>query len=948
MRAVDFLVLGYALLLGACADLPVRESREESPSAVLPAGPTKESDTFRQLFAEVSAPDPVTEGMTTIRLKATREILLMATMTESGGKGGDIVRVPVDGTGEKLWTIRATFPRPGRYEVSLFGKSPTEASNSYDFLARWTIDATSAQPDGRSNRPPETVVERLTPSSPGNQTGKWYHTYPSLAGFGMKLLEGPLSEIVGSQIDVVVTSDQDLKLLASVWKPGSNTSVPGMTRIDRTGNIWRIRYIFPETGSFRATISTKAASAPGNTYTVVAEWTLSTTVAPTPVRESVVAVESPPKFDLSTAIVGNEIEQIRAWLRSDIDQSSSAASDIVEQVKLSLFDKDKSTAPKVFTALAAAGLDPNMRDAEKVPLLFSAIEYDRLDVGKWLLARGADARARSDNGVTALHLIARLMDNPTRRQVEWARLLIGSGADINAQTADGETAVISASLSDMQHDLLVFLTENGADITIGDREGNAPLSHAVQHESKLNSAYLRSKGAQLYSYAFPADNQTPACRAVLSGDLDLLSRIPLDELKRISGRTAFGIPATPLHLAAELGNDAVLDSLCSRGVEWNVKDRYGRSPLFLAILNGRTDVAVRLLAHGADPNFPDDAGVTPFAAAFSACLPIAGILIDRGFVPRGDAAARAILGTENIEIIRSIGDRIAWTPRDLQFAAALGNPGIVEYLAAKQLVGGDRSATIREETQTNQARNQHDLQSTSMLLDIPKRGPTLLAPSGEYSYVLESWSPWMQNSSVKDFSDYPVGIHVPEGYDGSKPYGLVISMSNAKSPSPYPGQFAPTLERHNLIWVGFDPYNGLDNLPDDANAAFCLGLLCNMLARFNIDHDRIYIGGFSLGGQLTSRVLRLEPQLFSGAFFINIGYDNYSYFVPHWYYCKNNMPIVFVEGDYDYNRLSVYRTYDELLSSGFRRVHYLQEPMIGHKLISAESFERAIALLDSK
>jgi len=191
--------------------------------------------------------------------------------------------------------------------------------------------------------------------------------------------------------------------------------------------------------------------------------------------------------------------------------------------------------------------------------------------------------------------------------------------------------------------------------------------------------------------------------------------------------------------------------------------------------------------------------------------------------------------------------------------------------------------------------------------------------------------------------DCPVGVYVPKAYDGKKPSGLVVSMTNAKSSSRYPRDFAPTLDRHDLIWVGFDPYNGLDT---GGNLTFYLAIVYNMLGYSNIDRSRIYIGGFSLGGQMTETVFKSYPWVFSGAFFIKIGNSLGSPHRPETYFVERRTPIVYVEGDCDYNLRGAYEDYDTLVSSGYPAVHYFHEPTKGHIRISAEGFERTLGPLD--
>ena len=637
-------------------------------------------------------------------------------------------------------------------------------------------------------------------------------------------------------------------------------------------------------------------------------------------------------------------------------QSGSGKSSILSSAKSMLFETERSRMAAVFDRLAESGLDPNTTDEKGYPLLVTAVEQDRIDVAEWLLERGADANARIKMGAgTYLYLlaIASPMDPPVQATVEWTRLFLKHGADPNIRNDEG-TALCYAALSDRHHDLLVFLVENGTNVNLGDGQGVAPLGSATQNGCTKNVAYLRSKGARLYSYEFPVGNDAAPCRAVLSGDLAGLASIPPGEFAEMLARTSLGVPATALHLAAEQGSLRVLQALSSRKVDWNVGDRYGRSPLHLAVLAGRADAVSLLLDNGADPNFADDRSTTPFSAACAVRPDIARQMLARGHVPRGEAPLVSSICSEDPDLVKALGAKAKWSARALDFAAAMGQVEITDHLCSLVAHGKKGRAELLEEARANRRLFDEYQARGAGPIEAPARSGGIAGKRGTFPYVLESWSPWMEAAAVKSFADYPVGVYVPKDYDGSKPFGLLISMTNAKSSSPYPRDFAPTLDRRNLIWVGFDPYNGLHRLPGEANLAFCLALVYNMLGYYNIDQSRIYIGGFSLGGQMTERVLTQHPWVFKGALFINIDYRgghsiNFSSGwppQPHWYYNKKHMPIVFVEGDYDYNRLAAYQSYNLLLHAGYRDLHYVQEAMAGHKLISAASFETALGLLE--
>jgi hypothetical protein len=108
------------------------------------------------------------------------------------------------------------------------------------------------------------------------------------------------------------------------------------------------------------------------------------------------------------------------------------------------------------------------------------------------------------------------------------------------------------------------------------------------------------------------------------------------------------------------------------------------------------------------------------------------------------------------------------------------------------------------------------------------------------------------------------------------------------------------------------------------DTAFCLAIVYNMLGYFNIDRSRIYVGGFSLGGQDTDAIAHMKPWLFRSYLLIGMSagldipdpIDNGWYRDPSLYYCRHHATIVLADGDYDYNRLSSYHAYDTLISLG--------------------------------
>jgi ankyrin repeat protein len=120
------------------------------------------------------------------------------------------------------------------------------------------------------------------------------------------------------------------------------------------------------------------------------------------------------------------------------------------------------------------------------PLIRAAKSAD-VPVLKLLLERGANARAATRNGVSAVlmaaNVAAREEDmtgrNKTQREIiESITMLQAAGADIGVADTQGRTALHGAALWGLT-DVVRFLHKNGADINAADKLGFTPLDHAL-------------------------------------------------------------------------------------------------------------------------------------------------------------------------------------------------------------------------------------------------------------------------------------------------------------------------------------------------------------------------------------------------------------------------------------------------------------------------------------
>ena len=651
----------------------------------------------------------------------------------------------------------------------------------------------------------------------------------------------------------------------------------------------------------------------------------------------------------STAVEKGDKSEIKRYIAMCGNQGERRGRAAYKALLSMLLDAPRGKAAGLLDLLIACGMDPDLRNDQQFTLLSEVTSKNRIDLAALLLERRADVNAEGRDRLTPLHVLSDIPDQPPGNHRKWLDLFVKYKVDLNARSGGGYTLMCGIAASDAYHPLLVELVKRGADYNLGGDDGNAPLSLATQHAAIKNRNYLRSKDARLYSREFPVSNDSAACRAVLSGGPTAVRALPAKDFSALTARDSRLVPSTPLHLAVEKGDLGLLKALGDRGVNWNVPDRNGESPLHRAVQAERWDIIQVLMDGGADPNFADAAGLTPFMAACAANPPLALKFLSRGLTPHGKNLDRAVISSENIELVKALGETVPWDYDSLAYAAGIGQVEIFEFLAPRVNLKEQVISKLAARCRENRMKNGSFGAKFRKPLVVPRKTGGIAAKRGTFTYTVESWSPWLKSDKYK-VSAYPVGIYVPPGYDGKKSFGLVISMTNAKSSSRFPRAFTRTLDRHNLIWAGFDPYNGITKYSWAANTPFCLAVLYQMLRYYNIDQNRIYIGGYSLGGQLTEIAVNTFPYLFDGAFFINIGYESpaLSLHGQEFFYCKHHLPIALVEGDYDYNRESAYVRYSGLVGQGFTNIYYTHEPMKGHILIGPESFEKIIAWLDKK
>ena len=125
----------------------------------------------------------------------------------------------------------------------------------------------------------------------------------------------------------------------------------------------------------------------------------------------------------------------------------------------------------IYPAERVTGVQPDL-DSDLDDLMFAAA-HGRIITVKLLLESGADVNARSKMyDSTALGIAV------TNRQINVIQALVDKGADVNGRCIRGQTALAyAAGTGDL--DLVTALLEAGADVNIKDATGATPLMWAV-------------------------------------------------------------------------------------------------------------------------------------------------------------------------------------------------------------------------------------------------------------------------------------------------------------------------------------------------------------------------------------------------------------------------------------------------------------------------------------
>eukprot|EP00658_Telonema_sp_P-2_P008034 TRINITY_DN13005_c0_g2_i5.p1 TRINITY_DN13005_c0_g2~~TRINITY_DN13005_c0_g2_i5.p1 ORF type:complete len:2524 (-),score=677.64 TRINITY_DN13005_c0_g2_i5:142-7713(-) len=299
--------------------------------------------------------------------------------------------------------------------------------------------------------------------------------------------------------------------------------------------------------------------------------------------------------------------------------------------------------------------------------------------------------------------------------IHFIRFLVSHGADVEAENDVGQTPVghVMAGLQEgwCKDDCIAgleALVEMGASASVADSiTGQTPL-HLACH-MKLADLVMSLMEAGGDVNRRDRMGITPALMCCYSGDMVMVEAVARSADWSIAASAA-GLLFSPLHIACATGNQRMVDFLLQRRAPLNQAAYWGRTALHLCVLGAAesgylesdrfTTLSLLVSTKGIDLNVADVDGETPLSLAIQqGALRAARLLLTKGAdpgakgpgLPSSLARAISLNNTEIVKMIMKNHPKNAAEPQALLAAIKTQNEAIV-----KQTMMRGGTAFVRE------------------------------------------------------------------------------------------------------------------------------------------------------------------------------------------------------------------------------------------------------------
>jgi ankyrin repeat protein len=269
-----------------------------------------------------------------------------------------------------------------------------------------------------------------------------------------------------------------------------------------------------------------------------------------------------------------------------------------------LFSAVKVNSPSTIQLLVERGAAKDGWDSFGNTPLHTSVHWDAKDATSCLITFGSDINAKNNSGRSALGEAARA------GKLEIASILVENGADVNAVDTTGKSVLIDA-IQNGNVEVVRLLINNGASPQIQEMHGRNAYHEAADTGSIEMITLIREAGGNPLSR--DTDGVTPFS-SVLTKNPEIVMAILGNDINMIDSDGN-----TPLHIAIESkASDENIALLIAIGYPLNRRNRFGVTPLMLAISEKNTSATALLLQNGSDPYIADNAGECAVSVALKA------------------------------------------------------------------------------------------------------------------------------------------------------------------------------------------------------------------------------------------------------------------------------------------------------------------------------------------
>ncbi len=274
-----------------------------------------------------------------------------------------------------------------------------------------------------------------------------------------------------------------------------------------------------------------------------------------------------------------------------------------------------------FLNVLSERINVNEYDQDGQTLLLKAVKANKEETVKKLLEWGADPNLPEPIGLKGTPLMYACSTDSIRIM----ELLIEHGADVNQIDTNGDPAINWATYYGNIPGI-EFLLKKGADPSLESKHGNtADVALRLWHDLPVYRVFY-----DIGHFGKWKTDAKKLFQALENGDhhkaRSLLTQFP----SVANGRDPLGTPL--LQLAAQKGDQKMVDLLLEFGADPNAMNRVGQTPLAFAARFGHLNIVKTLVEHGADVNLAGKKyRLTPLmGAAVNGSTIIGKYLIDHG------------------------------------------------------------------------------------------------------------------------------------------------------------------------------------------------------------------------------------------------------------------------------------------------------------------------------